>query len=171
MDPSTIQEINNEPQPVLDKVEKEEEDCVLQRGEAHECGASTLGNTNMDEQKSIVEEPTTAPTTRTTGNCALQHSEAHECGASSLRSTNFNYCCPSCGGMFGSWDHDIPEVATSADDTGPKRCPFCHTVAGEFGEESDLAEENERLRIDLEAAEEQIVQLQEALEEVSDAID
>ena len=150
MDPSTIQEINNEPQPVLDEVEEDEDDCVLQRGEAHECGASTLGNTNMDEEETIVEEPTTL-TTRTTG--------------------NFNYCCPSCGGMFGSWDHDVPEVDTSADDTGPKRCPFCHTVAGEFGEESDLAEENERLRTDLEAAEEQIVQLQEALEEVSDAID
>ena len=151
MDPSTIQEINNEPQPVLDEAKEEEDDCVLQRGEAHECSASTLGNTNMDEEEPIVEEPTTTPTTRTTG--------------------NFNYYCPSCGGMFGSWDHDIPEVATSADDTGQKRCPFCHTVAGEFGEEYDLAEENERLRTDLEAAEEQIVQLQEALEEVSNAID
>ena len=128
MDPSTIQEINNEQQPVLD------EDVT-------------------EDVKEVDEEPVTEPTApaRTTG--------------------NFNYCCPSCGGMFASWDHDIPNVATSADDTAPKQCPFCHTTAGEFGEESDLAEENEQLRSELDAAEEQIVQLQEALEEVQGAIE
>lgn len=79
---------------------------------------------------------------------------------------NFNYQCPACGGKFRSWDHDNPAVATSANDTGEKRCPFCHVKAGYFGEHSELREENRRLREELEEAEQQIENLQEALEEV-----
>ena len=79
---------------------------------------------------------------------------------------SFNYQCPQCGGKFRSWSHDNPAVATSPEDTGDKRCPFCHVKAGDFGDHSNLRKENERLRKELEEAERQIENLQEALEEI-----
>ena len=82
--------------------------------------------------------------------------------------TSFRFQCPQCGGKFRSWAHDNPATATSTEDTGKKRCPFCHVTAGEFGESNDLKEENERLREELAEAETQIEQLQEALEQVQE---
>jgi len=106
------------------------------------------------------------------------------------RESNINYVCPNCGGSFSHFDTSTPKTvpssnveddtvsgtsgrssttATSTSDTGTKRCPFCHTECGEFGDSQntdELIEENETLRDELAEAYEQIDQLQDALEEV-----
>ena len=85
---------------------------------------------------------------------------------------SLSYKCPICGGMFRYFDNDGVG--------GPKRCPFCHVEAGEFGEDDtddggekteSIEEENDRLREELQRAEDRIDQLTEALEEVEEMME